>query len=179
MPKRIGNGFPTTNPTDTFRCKDGWFSLSIGSDQQWIAFARAAGRNDWAEDPRYAHDPARSMENYFGDLDGQLAEYFSTITIEEADRICREAMAPGGPCNTVKELVTDEQVADRKMLLHVADPRLGDTLQIGKPAKFLRDDEHDDDMEPAPKLGADNNRILTELKMSGEEIETLKNEGVI
>lgn len=179
LPKRIGNGFPTTNPTDTFRCKDGWFSLSIGSDQQWIAFARAAGRNDWAEDPRYAHDPARSMENYFGDLDGQLAEYFSTITIEEADRICREAMAPGGPCNTVKELVTDEQVADRKMLLHVADPRLGDTLQIGKPAKFLRDDEHDDDMEPAPKLGADNNRILTELKMSGEEIETLKNEGVI
>jgi len=76
LPKRIGNGFPTTNPTDTFKCKNGWFTLSIGSDQQWISFARSAGRNDWAEDPRYAHDPARSMENYFGDLDQQLRDFF-------------------------------------------------------------------------------------------------------
>lgn len=179
LPKRIGNGFPTTNPTDTFRCKDGWFSLSIGSDQQWIAFARTAGRDDWAEDPRYAHDPARSMENYFGDLDQQLRDYFATITIGEADRICREAMVPGGPCNTVRELVEDEQVADRQMLLHVEDVRLGDTLQIGKPAKFLRDDEHDNEITSAPVLGADNERILTQLQIPSDEIEDLRAKGVI
>lgn len=179
LPKRIGNGFPTTNPTDTFRCKDGWFSLSIGSDQQWIAFARTAGRDDWAEDPRYAHDPARSMENYFGDLDQQLRDYFATITIGEADRICGEAMVPGGPCNTVRELVEDEQVADRQMLLHVEDVRLGDTLQIGKPAKFLRDDEHDNEITSAPVLGADNERILTQLQIPSDEIEDLRAKGVI
>ena len=179
LPKRIGNGFPTTNPTDTFRCKDGWFSLSIGSDQQWIAFARTAGRDDWAEDPRYAHAPARSMENYFGDLDQQLRDYFATITIGEADRICREAMVPGGPCNTVRELVEDEQVADRQMLLHVEDVRLGDTLQIGKPAKFLRDDEHDNEITSAPVLGADNERILTQLQIPSDEIEDLRAKGVI
>ena len=33
LPRRLGNGFPTTNPTDTFHCKDGWFALSIGSDK--------------------------------------------------------------------------------------------------------------------------------------------------
>ena len=103
LPKRIGNGFPTTNPTDTFRCRDGWFSLSIGSDAQWISFAKCAGNNVWAEDPRYAHDPARSMENYFGDLDQQLRDYFATITIEEADTMCREAMvsstSSGTPIN--------------------------------------------------------------------------------
>ncbi len=179
LPKRIGNGFPTTNPTDTFRCKDGWFSLSIGSDQQWIAFARTAGRDDWAEDPRYAHDPARSMENYFGDLDQQLRNYFATITIGEADRICREAMVPGGPCNTVRELVEDEQVADRQMLLHVEDVRLGDTLQIGKPAKFLREDEHDNEITSAPVLGADNDRILAQLQIPNDEIEDLRAKGVI
>lgn len=179
LPKRIGNGFPTTNPTDTFRCKNGWFSLSIGSDQQWIAFAIAAGRKDWAEDPRYAHDPARSMENYFGDLDQQLRDYFATITIEEADRICREAMAPGGPCNTVNELVNDEQVAVRQMLLHVADPKLGDTLQLGKPAKFLRDDAKDNHILPAPSLGADTAAVLEQLKLSAAEIEELKSGRII
>ena len=37
------------------------------------------------------------MKHYFGELDEQLRDYFRTITIEEADRICREAMVPGGP----------------------------------------------------------------------------------
>lgn len=179
LPKRLGNGFPTTNPTDTFKCKNGWFSLSIGSDQQWIAFARAAGRNDWAEDPRYAHDPARSMENYFGDLDQQLRDYFATITIEEADHICREAMAPGGPCNTVKELVKDEQVAVREMILHINDPKLGDTLQLGKPAKFSKDNANDNEIKPAPELGADTVSVLEQLKLSTAEIAALSADGVI
>lgn len=179
LPKRIGNGFPTTNPTDTFKCKNGWFSLSIGSDAQWIGFARAAGQDVWAEDPRYAHDPARSMDNYFGDLDGQLREYFATITIEEADQICREAMAPGGPCNTVKELVHDEQVAVREMVLHVEDPKLGDTLQLGMPAKFLRDNEEDNTITPAPELGANTAEMLEKLQISAEKAAELKAEGVI
>lgn len=86
LPKRIGNGFPTTNPTDTFRCKNGWFSLSIGTDKQWISFARECGRDDWAEDPKYAHDPARSMENYFGDLDQQLNEFLRQLLYKKLMR---------------------------------------------------------------------------------------------
>lgn len=179
LPKRIGNGFPTTNPTDTFRCKNGWFALSIGSDAQWISFSRCAGKDVWAEDPRYAHDPARSMENYFGDLDQQLRDYFATITIEEADRICREAMVPGGPCNTVRELVHDEQVANREMLLHVADSRLGDTLQVGKPAKFLRDCEGDNEINSAPALGADTNAVLQQLALAPEQIRALQADGIV
>lgn len=164
LPKRLGNGFPTTNPTDTFRCKNGWFALSIGSDDQWLSFARTAGKTVWAEDPRYAHDPARSMENYFGDLDQQLRDYFAEITIEEADRICREAMVPGGPCNTVRELVEgNEQVEARQMLL-----RVDGALQLGMPAKFLRDDEHDNDVTPAAALGADTAGTLEKLGMGGE-----------
>lgn len=179
LPKRLGNGFPTTNPTDTFKCRNGWFSLSIGSDQQWAAFSRAAGKDEWAEDPRYAQDPARSMEHYFGDLDQQLRDFFAVITIEEADRICREAMAPGGPCNTVKELAEDEQTAVRRMLLHVADPQFGDTLQIGKPAKFLKEDAGDNEIAAAPALGAHTASVLKALRMTPAEINALKADGVI
>ncbi|MDR2024998.1 MAG: CoA transferase [Hungatella sp.] len=179
LPKRIGNGFPTTNPTDTFQCKDGWFSLSIGSDAQWISFAQCAGRRDWAEDPRYAHDPARSMENYFGDLDQQLKDYFATITIQEADMICREAMVPGGPCNTVMELVHDEQVADREMLLHIQDKKLGNTLQIGKAAKFSWDGKEDHVIASAPLLGEDTDTYLAGINIEQVEIARLRADGVI
>lgn len=179
LPRRIGNGFPTTNPTDTFLCKNGWFALSIGSDQQWWAFSKAAGRNDWVEDPRYSHDPARSMEHYFGDLDQQLRDYFATITIEEADRICREAMVPGGPCNTVKELVVDEQVKARGMLITVPSPLLGNTLQIGKAAKFLRDDAGDAEIAPAPLLGADTAAVLGGAGFTPAELDRLKTGGIL
>ena len=175
LPQRLGNGFPTTNPTDTFKCKNGWFSLSIGSDDQWQSFARTVGNEVWEKDPRYACDPVRSMENYFGDLDQQLRDYFATITIEEADQICRTAMVPGGPCNTVKELVEgNEQVEVREMLLHVNDPVQGDTLQLGMPAKFLRDNEHDNDIAPAAALGEHTDAVLAGLQMSADEINSLR-----
>lgn len=180
LPKRIGNGFPTTNPTDTFKCKNGWFALSIGSDQQWWSFSKAAGRNDWVEDPRYSHDPVRSMENYFGDLDLQLKEFFASITIEEADRICKEAMVPGAPCYTVKELVNDEQVKVREMILPIYDSKVGNTLQIGKPAKFLRDNENDNEIGQAPALGENTETVLKEiLKMPESEIANLKETAII
>lgn len=179
LPKRIGNGFPTTNPTDTFRCLDGWFSLSIGSDTQWLSFAKCAGKNIWAEDSRYAHDPARSMENYFGDLDQQLRDYFATVTIREADLICREAMVPGGPCNTIMELVQDEQVADRQMLLHIRDKVLGDTLQIGKAAKFSKTSAEDMCIDSAPLLGEDTEHYLAGIHMEQAEIGDLRAKGVI
>lgn len=179
LPQRIGNGFPTTNPTDTFKCKNGWFSLSIGTDQQWWAFCNAAGKNEWAEDRKFRYDPIRSMENYFGNLDIKLKDFFSTITIEEADRICREAPVPGGPCNTVRELMTDEQVANREMIITVNDPVLGETRQLGNPAKFLRDTEGDNEIAPAPRLGADTVSVLEQAQFSPAEIRTFIDANVV
>jgi CoA:oxalate CoA-transferase len=179
LPKRIGNGFPTTNPTDTFRCKNGWFSLSIGTDKQWISFARECGRDDWAEDPKYAHDPARSMENYFGDLDQQLNDYFETITVQEADEICRRAMVPGGPCNTIAELIEDEQVSSREMILEMLDSDGQKSLQIGKAAKFSKENEMDNNLAPAPELGEHTEEILDQLGINREERAALKEQGII
>ena len=175
LPKRIGNGFPTTNPTDTFKCKNGWFSLSIGSDKQWLDFVHEAGMDDkWGEGTVYAHDPERSMDHYFGELDKQLWDYFATITIEEADMICRRAMVPGGPCNTVPELMTDEQVKARNMLIDV-----GGVTQVGIPAKFLRDNAEDDRIEPAHAAGADTEACLEAAGIDGDRLAQLRADGII
>ncbi len=175
LPKRIGNGFPTINPTDIFKCRDGWFSLSIGSDIQWLNFAHAAGKDaDWGEGTVYAHDPARSMEHYFGELDNQLKDFFATITVDEADRICQEAVVPGGPCNTVEELVIHEQVKVRNMCINI-----NGLTQVGVPAKFLNLDSKEDIITAAPEKGENTREILRELSIEDDEIRKLKANEVI
>lgn len=173
LPVRIGNGFPTTNPTDTFKCKNGWFALSIGSDDQWLSFVESAGMSDkWGEGTIYGHDPDRSLKHYFGDLDKQLWDFFATITIEEADQICRNAMVPGGPCNTVKELMGEnDYVEARQMLIEIDDPKLGKHKQLGLAAKFLKNVSEDDNViAPAPALGADTDAVLAALGVNADEL---------
>lgn len=174
LPKRIGNGFPTTNPTDTFKCKDGWFSLSIGSDVQWLNFVHEAGKDaDWGEGTVYAHDPVRSMDHYFGELDNQLRDFFASITLEEADQICQRAVVPGGPCNTVEELATHEQVKVRNMYVDVDG-----LTQVGVPAKFLGVD-CGNNIAPAPEVGENTEEILKEVGISNDKISELKAEKVL
>lgn len=174
LPERIGNGFPTTNPTDTFKCKDGWFALSMAGDIQWANFVREAGKEDvWGEGTIYEHDPARSMKHYFGDLDQQLKDFFKTLTIDEADEICRRAVVPGGPANTIEELVDDEQVKDRNMFIN----HHGAT-QVGIPAKFVGQDS-DEDILKASELGADNKELLNEIGLEDNDLEELSSEGII
>lgn len=175
LPKRIGNGFPTTNPTDTFKCKNGWFSLSIGSDVQWLNFVHEAGKDaEWGEGTVYAHDPERSMDHYFGELDNQLKDFFASITIEEADEICQRALVPGGPCNTIVELARDPQVAVRKMFIEVDG-----VTQLGVPAKFLGDEIDENYIEKASEIGADTDNILKSIGISEDELNTLKSQYII
>ena len=86
---------------------------------------------------------------------------------------------PGGPCNTVRELIDDEQVAARSMIIEVDDPVWGRVKQLGKPAKFLRDDQDDDAAAPAPALGAHTDPVLAELGMEEPEIADLRRQGVV
>ncbi|CAG7839861.1 Succinyl-CoA--L-malate CoA-transferase beta subunit [Clostridium haemolyticum] len=175
LPKRIGNGFPTTNPTDTFKCKNGWFSLSIGSDIQWLNFVHEAGKDvEWGEGTVYAHDPERSMDHYFGELDEQLKDFFASITIEKADEICQRALVPGGPCNTIAELAIDPQVAIRKMLIEVDG-----VTQLGIPAKFLNDKSDENDIKAASEVGADTKTILKAIGISEAKLNTFKSQNII
>ncbi|KEI01130.1 CoA transferase [Clostridium botulinum] len=175
LPKRIGNGFPTTNPTDTFKCKNGWFSLSIGSDVQWLNFVHEAGKDtDWGEGTVYAYDPVRSMDHYFGELDEQLKDFFALITIEEADEICQRALVPGGPCNTIAELAKDPQVDCRKMIIEVDG-----VTQLGIPAKFLGDENNENDIIAASEVGADTDIVLKDIGISEDKLNALKSEDII
>ena len=177
--QRIGNSFPTVNPQDTFRCKDGWFALSVGTDKHWADLCREMGWDDLGAVERYKHDPDRSMKYYWGDLELEMKKHYAEATLEEADMACRRAMVPGGPVNTIKELLTDEQVAVHNMLIEVDDKRFGKTMQIGRNKKF-GDVSEEPPIQGSCALGEHNDEIFAGLlNLDQARIAALKEAGVI
>ena len=63
------------------------------------------------------------------------------------------------------------------MISTMDDPQRGETLQIGFPAKFS--DDLNFKRSPAPFFGEHTDETLTQAGYSEEELETLRNEGVI
>ncbi len=58
-PRRFGNAHPQIVPYEAFATADGFMTLAIGNDEQWQRFCAAVQRADWADDVRFATNPAR------------------------------------------------------------------------------------------------------------------------
>src|SRR5207244_7318672 len=59
VPPRQGNAHLQIVPYQAFATADDWLILAVGNDGQWQRFCRAAGRADWAADPRFATNVQR------------------------------------------------------------------------------------------------------------------------
>jgi crotonobetainyl-CoA:carnitine CoA-transferase CaiB-like acyl-CoA transferase len=60
--KRWGNGHPNLVPYQLFDAADRPFVIAVGSDEQWLACARALGLDDLAANPSYSTNAGR-VEN--------------------------------------------------------------------------------------------------------------------
>ena len=58
-PRRAGNAHQNIVPYQVFACSDGHLILAVGNDGQFARFCEAAGRAQWASDPRFATNAAR------------------------------------------------------------------------------------------------------------------------
>ena len=59
VPQRQGNSHPSLAPYQDFPTQDGSMLLAIGNDGQFARFCEAAGKPEWAADPRYASNTLR------------------------------------------------------------------------------------------------------------------------
>src|SRR4030095_3213456 len=58
-PERAGNAHQNIVPYQVFACADGHLILAVGNDGQFAKFCEAAGKSDWAVDPRFAKNADR------------------------------------------------------------------------------------------------------------------------
>ncbi|MCC6614322.1 MAG: CoA transferase [Anaerolineae bacterium] len=175
-PARYGNAHPNIVPYQTFRANDGDFALAVGNDRQFAALCRLLDHPEWAEDERFATNPARVR--YRDELIASLQAIFVT----------RPAMAwvdallalgiPCGPVNDVTAILRDPHVMARGLVQQVALANGSSAELVGHPVKFSQTPPQV--RTPPPLHGADTEKVLSALlNLDQDEIAQLRTEGVI
>jgi formyl-CoA transferase len=122
---RTGSVLPNVAPANAYPTRDGREHLISGNqDTVWRRLARAMGRPELAEDPRFATHTARGEHQE--ELDELIAAWTSTLTVEELERILVEHEVPNGRIYTAPDMLADAHFAARRAIVRLIHPRLGE-----------------------------------------------------
>lgn len=108
-PGKQGSGANGIVPYKAYATHDGELVVAAGSDRLFRKLAAVVGHPEWAEDPRFADNPARVRNQ--GELYGMLDAIMLTAdTAQWASRL-EAAGIPCSPVQSIAQMVTHEQTA--------------------------------------------------------------------
>jgi CoA:oxalate CoA-transferase len=165
MPPRPSR--PIFGPVET---SDGYINIAVASERTFNGLAKAAGREDWFEDPRFKeYQPRRAN---WGELMDEFENWSRTVTNEDCLTVLEANGVPAAAYRTVREAMDDPQVQHRQSFSTVEDA--GGTFQAFNPP-FQMSATACNTGPAVASLGQHTRGILTEIGLSEEEISTLTN----
>jgi formyl-CoA transferase len=177
IPKAQGNENFTSAPSGTFQTKDGLLNIAANKDEQWELLANHLGRNDLINNPDFSNRESRKKNRLR--LKAELETVLTTKSSSEWTQELNKISVPAGPVLSIPEILNHKQIRDRGLLAQLENiPGLEKDIEVLKTA-VLFDGEHLDLESNPPSLGADNIKIYSELGFNENEINKLKEEGVI
>jgi CoA:oxalate CoA-transferase len=175
-PRPAGNRHASIVPFEPFESADGEIVIAIGNDALWKRFCMLAGLEHIADDQRFATNPDRN-DNY-DQLRPLMAEKIKTKTSAQWQQLLTAHGVPNGPINSVDQVMEDEQVLAREMVVEVNHPTAGPFKMPGIPVKLSQ--TQGEIRGPAPLLGQHNREILQGLLgLSAGEMDALAEDQVI
>jgi crotonobetainyl-CoA:carnitine CoA-transferase CaiB-like acyl-CoA transferase len=162
---------------DTYKTKDGWITINVGSDPQWRRFAHAIGREEWANDPRFKTNADRFFNR---DIYTPVhREWMANRTNEEVLRVMEKARVPCGVVNRISEVADHPQAKFREMLVQVHYPQEEVKIVVSGVVPKLSETPGKIEKYP-PVLGENNREIYCELLgLTQQEYEELESKKVI
>ncbi|HYD76476.1 CaiB/BaiF CoA-transferase family protein [Ramlibacter sp.] len=171
-----GSALPGIAPTNAYRCKDGGYALIAGNgDSIFRRLAALIGREDLARDPTLADNAGRVARVH--ELDEIIGAWTAQRTIDEVLAALEQASVPAGRIYTVADIAADPHYRARDMLQEV-QLEDGSTLAVpGIVPKLSR--TPGSHRRNAPRLGEDSDAILRDVGLTPQQIQTLRDRGVI
>jgi CoA:oxalate CoA-transferase len=160
VPGPLGTKHPSIAPFAAFKTKDDYIVIAAGNDALFARIAKVLGRQEWANDPHFATNPARI--EHLDALHAEMESALATRPAKEWLTLLETEGVPCAPINDIAAVMGDPQVLARNMIVTAADPDLGPVRMQGNPIKLS---SYDDPATrtPAPGLDADRALILDEL----------------
>jgi crotonobetainyl-CoA:carnitine CoA-transferase CaiB-like acyl-CoA transferase len=150
-------------PYQAVKASDAYFVLGAANQKLWLACAKAVGREDLINDPRFATNSAR-VENASA-LINELEPIFATKTAAEWVDILLAAEVPAGPIYNYEQSLGSDHVVERRMVQDIEHPVEGSYKSLGFAVKLSETPQQV--RHPPPLLGEHNDEIRRELVQSG------------
>lgn len=174
--ERTGGALPGIVPSNTYTTQEGENIVIAGNgDAIFKRLMLAIGRDDLANDPQLARNDGRVPRT--AEIDVAIGEFTARHSIDQALAILQAADVPVGKIYSVRDMLQDPQFLARKMFeqhqfadgtpvkLPAVSPKLsatpGQTRWLG------------------PSLGQHNDEVLQQMGYSADEIDLLRQDGVI
>ena len=162
---------------ETFEAKEGHFVLQVVREHQFEKVAAITGNEQWCSDERLA-TRAGWQEHFETILRPGIERWASDKSHREAVAILSRAGIAAGESNSSREIVEDEHVRVRRMLVEMPNEGGEPVLVPGNPIKMSRTPEGPETR--VPWLGEHTDEVLTsELGVDAAELADLRTRGVI
>lgn len=185
--ERVGNASPssTAAPSGLFACRGGGANDhcfiytardEFSGNKQWQALLKTIGREDVADDPRFASPEQRFRHQR--DVEKVIAPWMLRQDKITAMTLLNNAGVPAGAVLDTGDIIADEALFASGMLNRVDHPTRGEIVLTGWPVRMGASPAPD--VASPPLLGEHSADILKEyLGMERDEVATLRAAGVV
>jgi crotonobetainyl-CoA:carnitine CoA-transferase CaiB-like acyl-CoA transferase len=157
-----------------FQCRDGWVTVTTGTDSQWQGFCEALDRNALAADPRFNTASGRGAN--VGAWYEAMEEAVGAFRQDDVLRLLHAADVPVAPVLDPGDIASDAQVKAAQLIREVQHPTAGRLLQPRPSGEVFGASLQ---LGAAPRHGEHTTEILTELGYDGPTIATLESSGTV
>jgi benzylsuccinate CoA-transferase BbsF subunit len=165
-------------PHGAYPCKgdDSWCVLSVHSQPEWEALCRVMGNPQWSVGAKFSSHAARKANE--DELDRKIGEWTSGFAAREVMEKLQAAGVKAGIVNTMKDVYTDPQLAQRPQWIEMEHPEIG-KMHYQRPP-FLLGKTPPGPSKRDPLLAEHNEYFYRQvLGIPEAEYNTLVSEGVI
>jgi crotonobetainyl-CoA:carnitine CoA-transferase CaiB-like acyl-CoA transferase len=174
---RLGNRHHSASPHGAFLCQDEEYcAIAVFTQEQWQALCDTIGNPAWYQEERFATPQARKANE--DELEARIETWTRTLTAREVMEKLQRVKVPAGVVQTIEDIMDkDPQIKAMGTFAKLEHPVMGQASHLALPYKLSKTPG---ELRTAPLLGQHTKYICLEiLKMSREEYETLKGEGVL
>ena len=170
-----GSALPGIAPTNAYLCKDGCALIAGNGDSIFKRLMTAIGREDLGADPSLGSNAGRVKR--VEELDAAIGAWTARLSVVEVLEALDAAAVPAGRIYTVEDIASDPHYLARGMLAEV-QMNDGTLLKVpGMVPKLSRTPGAH--RRNAPHLGQDTDAVLTELGISAEQIQAMRQRGIV